>query len=102
MIEIEINVELCNSIGSYLCFVELLCNRFNAVTNNNQLVHHPKDHGAIGSLLPAEPTPLCYCGLAAFMKQSRHPASAGHAFYCCQLKQRPRTLDAYLEGCIFY
>jgi hypothetical protein len=29
MIEIEIVVEMCNSIGSYLCFIELLCNRFN-------------------------------------------------------------------------
>ena len=29
MIEMEIVVELCNSIGSYLCFVELLCNMFN-------------------------------------------------------------------------
>ena len=24
------------------------------------------------------------------------------AFYCCQLKRRPPTLDAYLEGCNFY
>ena len=29
MIEMEIIVEMCNSISSYLCFVELLCNRFN-------------------------------------------------------------------------
>jgi hypothetical protein len=29
MIEMKIVVELCNSIGSHLCFVELLCNRFN-------------------------------------------------------------------------
>ena len=48
-----------------------------AVQNNNQFVHHPKDHGAIGTFLPVEPTPLCYCGLPAFVKQSRHPASAG-------------------------
>ena len=73
-----------------------------AVSNDNQFVHHPKDHGAIGPFLPAETTPLCYCGLLAFVKQSRHPASAGCAFYCCQLKRRPLTLDAYLEGCSFY
>ena len=70
--------------------------------NNNQFVHHPKDHGAIDPFLPAEPTPLCYCGLPTFVKQSRHPASTGRAFYCCQLKRRPPTLDAYLEGCNFY
>ena len=73
-----------------------------AVPNDNQLVHHPKDHGAIGPFLPAEPTPLCYRGLPTFVKQSRHPASAGRAFYCCQLKCRPLTLDAYLEGCNFF
>ena len=73
-----------------------------AVRNDNQFVHHPKDHGAIDPLLLAEPTSLCYCGLPAFVKQSRHPASAGHAFYCCQLKWRPTTLDSYLEGCNFY
>ena len=73
-----------------------------AVPNNNQFVHHPKDHGGIGPFLPAEPTLLCYCGLPAFVKQSRHPASAGRAFYCCQLKRHPPTLDAYLEGCSFY
>jgi hypothetical protein len=65
-------------------------------------VHHPKDYGGIGPFLPTEPAPLCYCGLPAFVKQSRHPASAGCAFYCCQLKRRPPTLDAYLEGCNFY
>ena len=73
-----------------------------AVPNDNQLVHHPKDHGAIGPFLLVEPTPLCYCGLSVFVKQSRHPASVGRAFYCCQLKRRPPTLDAYLEGCSFY
>ena len=73
-----------------------------AVPNDNQFVHHPKDHGAIGPFLPVEPIPLCYCGLPAFVKQSRHSASAGRAFYYCQLKRRPPTLDAYLEGCIFY
>jgi hypothetical protein len=73
-----------------------------AVPNNNQFVHHPKDHGAIGPFLPAEPTPLCYCGLPAFVKQSRHPASAGRAFYYCHLKRHPPTLDAYLEVCNFY
>jgi hypothetical protein len=36
------------------------------------------------------------------VKQSRHPASAGRAFYYCQLKRHPPTLDAYLEGCSFY
>jgi hypothetical protein len=36
------------------------------------------------------------------VKQSRHPQSAGRAFYVCQLKRRPPTLDAYLEGCNFY
>jgi hypothetical protein len=29
MIEMEIVVQLRNSIGLYLCFFELLCNRFN-------------------------------------------------------------------------
>ena len=72
------------------------------VPNDNQFVYHLKDHGAIGPFLPAEPTPLCYCGLPAFVKQLRHPASAGRAFYCCQFKRRPSTLDAYLEGCNFY
>ena len=73
-----------------------------AVRNDNQFVNHPKDHGAIDPLLLAEPTPLCYYGLLAFVNQSRHPTSTGHAFYCCQLKRRPPTLDAYLEGCSFY
>jgi len=73
-----------------------------ADANNNQFVHHPKDHGGIGRFLPAEPTLLCYCGLPVFMKQSRHPASAGRAFYYCQLKRRPPTLNAYLAGCSFY
>ena len=73
-----------------------------AVPNDNQFVYHLKDHGAIGPFLPAEPTPLCYCGLSAFVKQSRHPASAGRSFYYCQVKRRPPTLDAYLEGCNFY
>ncbi|CAD6266074.1 unnamed protein product [Miscanthus lutarioriparius] len=73
-----------------------------AVPNKNQFMHHPKDHGAIGPFLPALPTPLSYCGLLAFVKQSRHPESARHAFYVCQLKHRPPTLDAYLEGCSFY
>jgi hypothetical protein len=72
------------------------------VRNDNQFVHHPKDYGAIDPFLPVEQTPLCYHRLPAFVKQSRHPASAGHAFYCCQLKQRPPTFDAYLEGCNFY
>jgi hypothetical protein len=64
------------------------------VRNDNQFVHHLKDHDGIDPFLPAEPTPLCYCGLSAFVKQSRHLALAGHAFYCCQLKRRPSTLDA--------
>ena len=72
------------------------------VPNDNQFMHHPKDHGAIGPFLPAEPTLLYYCGLPASVKQSRHPASAGRAFYYCQLKRCPLTLDAYLEGCNFY
>jgi hypothetical protein len=29
MIDMEIIVEMCNSIGSYICFIELLCNRLN-------------------------------------------------------------------------
>jgi hypothetical protein len=29
MIEMEIVVELCNIISSYLWFLQLLCNRFN-------------------------------------------------------------------------
>jgi hypothetical protein len=62
-----------------------------AVPNNNQFVHHPKDHGGISPFVPAEPTPL-----------SKHPTLAGRAFYCCQLKRRPPKLDAYLEGCSFY
>ncbi|CAD6263145.1 unnamed protein product [Miscanthus lutarioriparius] len=73
-----------------------------AVPNNNQFMHHLKDHGGIGPFLPAEPTPLCYCGLPIFVKRLRHPASTGCAFYCCQLKCRPPTLDSYLEGCSFY
>jgi hypothetical protein len=73
-----------------------------AVANDTHFVHHPRDHGGMGPFLPAEPTPLCYCGLPAFVKQSRHPTSAGRAFYCCQLKSRPPTLDAYLQGCNFY
>jgi hypothetical protein len=73
-----------------------------AVPNDNQFVHHPKDHDAIGPFLPAEPTPLCYCGLSAFVKQSRHPVLSRCAFYCCQLKRRPPTLDAYIERRNFY
>jgi hypothetical protein len=73
-----------------------------AVPNKNQFVHHPKDHGVIDPFLPSLPTPLCYYGLSAFVKQSRHPTSTRRAFYCCQLKRRPPTLDAYLEGCSFY
>jgi hypothetical protein len=69
-----------------------------AVPNDNQFMHHSKDHGGIDPFLPAKPPSLCYCGLPAFMKQSRHPASVGR----CQLKQRLPTLDAYLEGCNFY
>jgi hypothetical protein len=68
-----------------------------AVPNDNQFVRHPKDHGGIGPFLPAEPQLLCYCGLPIFVKQSKHPTLAGRAFYCCQLKQRPPTVDAYLE-----
>jgi hypothetical protein len=63
---------------------------------------YPKDHGAFGPLLPALPTPVCYCGLPAYVKQSRHPGSAGRAFYLCKLKRRPPTLDAYLSGCNFF
>ena len=55
------------------------------VRNNKQFLHHPKDYGAFGPSLPALPTPLCDCGLPAFVKQSRHPESAGRAFYVCQL-----------------
>jgi hypothetical protein len=73
-----------------------------AVLNDTHFVHHPKDHGGMGHFLPAEPTPLCYCGLLAFVKQSRHPTSARRAFYCCKLKSRPPILDAYLQGCSFY
>lgn len=74
-----------------------------AVQHNNQLLpHHPKYHVGFGPFLPALPTPLCYCGFAAFVKQSRHPESAGRAFYVCQLKHCPPTLDANLEGCNFY
>jgi hypothetical protein len=73
-----------------------------AVPNNNQFMHHLKDHDGIGPFVLAEPTSLCYCGLPAFVKQSRHPASAGRAFYYCQLKRSPPTLDAYLERCSFY
>jgi hypothetical protein len=72
-----------------------------AVRNNKQFLHYSKDHGAFGPFLPALPTPLCDCGLPAFVKHSRHPKSAEHAFYVCQLK-RPLTLDAYLEGCNFF
>jgi hypothetical protein len=51
--------------------------------------------------LPALPTPLCDCGLSAFVSQSRHPDSARRAFYVCQLKRPPR-LDSYLNGCNFF
>lgn len=64
--------------------------------------HHPKDNGGYGPFLPALPTPRCYCGFLAFVKQSRHPESAGHAFYVCQLKRRASSVDSYLQGCNFY
>jgi len=66
------------------------------------LMGSPKDHGAFGPFLPALPTPMCYCGLPAFVKQSRHPESAGRAFYLCQLTRGPPTLDKIIEGCNFY
>jgi len=72
-----------------------------AFTKNKQFLHYPKDHGAFGPFVPALSTPLCDCGLLAFVSQSRHPELAGRAFYVCQLK-RSSTLDAYLEGCNFF
>ena len=45
--------------------------------------------------------PLLHQQLPTFVK-SRHLALAGRAFYYCQLKHGPSTLDAYLEGCNFY
>jgi hypothetical protein len=73
-----------------------------SVPNDTHFVLHLRDHGGMGPFPPSEPTPRCYCGLSAFMKQSRHPTSARRAFYCCQLKRRPLTLDTYLQGCSFY
>ena len=63
-----------------------------AISNDNQFVHHPKDHGAIGPFLPALPTPLCYCGLLAFVKQSRHPESVGLLSTSVNLSIDPRHL----------
>jgi hypothetical protein len=73
-----------------------------AVRNENRFVHHPKDHGGIGPFPPALLTPLCACGLPAFVKQSRHPQSAGRAFYCCQLRRCPSQLRSFIDGCNFY
>jgi hypothetical protein len=69
--------------------------------SKNKLFLRYKDHGAYGPFLLALPTLLCDCGLPAFVSQSRHPNSAGHAFYVCQLKRPPR-LDSYLNACNFF
>jgi hypothetical protein len=45
---------------------------------------------------------LCACGLPAFVTQSRHPESAGCAFYCCELRRRPSQLRSLIDGCNFY
>jgi hypothetical protein len=63
-----------------------------AVPNDTHFVHHPRDHGGMGPFPPAEPTPLCYCGLPAFVKQLRHPTSAGRPLYCCQQSVVPQHL----------
>jgi hypothetical protein len=70
--------------------------------NDNRFVHHPKDHGGTGPFPPALPTPLCHCGLPGFVKQLRHPKSAGRALYCCQLRHHRSALDSFVEGCNFY
>jgi hypothetical protein len=72
------------------------------IPNDNRFVHHPNDHGGIGPFPPALPTPLCACGLPAFVKQSRHPESAGRAFYCCELRRRLSQLHSFVDGCNFY
>ena len=68
----------------------------------SKFVHHPEDYDGKGPFPPAKPTPVCHCGLPAFVKQSWHPFSPGHAFYCCQLRRRPSNLECALDRCKFY
>jgi hypothetical protein len=73
------------------------------MSNNKKFVHHLTDHDGKDPFPPAEPTPKCFCGLPAFVKQSRHPLSSGRAFFCCQLRRRtPSNSNGSLDGCNFY
>jgi len=69
-----------------------------AFTKNKQFLHYPKDHGAFGPFVPALSTPLCDCGLLAFVSQSRHPELARRAFYVCQLKRPPDLIHIYRDA----
>uniref|UniRef100_K3XXZ8 GRF-type domain-containing protein n=1 Tax=Setaria italica TaxID=4555 RepID=K3XXZ8_SETIT len=47
-------------------------------------VRYVGESNVAGPVPPALPVPLCRCGAQAEVKQSRHPKTAGRAFYVCK------------------
>ncbi|RCV39268.1 hypothetical protein SETIT_8G209700v2 [Setaria italica] len=47
-------------------------------------VRYVGESNGAGPVPPALPVPLCRCGAQAEVKQSRHPKTAGRAFYVCK------------------
>ncbi|RCV25976.1 hypothetical protein SETIT_5G208100v2 [Setaria italica] len=47
-------------------------------------VRYVGESNGAGPVPPALPVPLCRCGVQAEVKQSRHPKTAGRAFYVCK------------------
>ncbi|RCV17436.1 hypothetical protein SETIT_3G219500v2 [Setaria italica] len=52
-------------------------------------VRYVGESNAAGPVPPALPVPLCRCGVEAEVKQSRHPKTAGRAFYVCKWTFNP-------------
>ena len=94
-------IRTLDAVVGYMEMAELFCNSIPlmvlmagpmALRHNKQFLHCLKDDGAFGPFLPALPTPLCDCGIPAFVKQSKHSKSASRAFYTCQLKRAPNLM----------
>ncbi|RCV35804.1 hypothetical protein SETIT_7G269600v2 [Setaria italica] len=47
-------------------------------------VRYVGESNGAGPVPPDFPVPLCRCGVQAEVKQSRHPKTAGRAFYVCK------------------
>ncbi|KAF8652050.1 hypothetical protein HU200_062994 [Digitaria exilis] len=63
---------------------------------------YPSVEDAHGPVPPVLPIPDCCCGVPAEVKQSRHPKTAGRAYYICRFKYERARYPYESLACWFF